>query len=252
MTSQVGAGSLCEIFSGIQGEGLYVGCRQVFIRLYGCNLGCRYCDTSYAHNAADKYRIETSAGSRNFASGTNPVSAQDIVSAIAVLASGKAVHHSISITGGEPLFQHELVRTICTGLKEHGQTTFLETNGTLPWELAQVIDYADIISMDIKLPSVTGEDGLMPVHAEFLEIAQRRNVYVKTVVAHGTTDEEIQEMIGVMVNAPSVPLIIQPASPVGGVLSPMAEQLLRWQEMCMDRLSDVRVIPQCHKIMGQM
>jgi organic radical activating enzyme len=249
MTSSGEMGNLCEVFSGIQGEGLYVGCRQVFIRLYGCNLGCRYCDTEYAHNAAGEYRMETSSGSRNFTCGANPLSAQDVVSAADALSCG---HHSVSITGGEPLFQPEFVHAICIGLKEHGRTTFLETNGTLPGELAQVIDYADIISMDIKLPSVTGEDGLMPVHKEFLAIARQREVYVKTVVAQGTADEEIRSVIEVMGDAPSVPLIIQPASPVGGVVSPTADQLLRWQDMCMAQLCDVRVIPQCHKIMGQM
>lgn len=34
-----------EIFSSIQGEGKYVGCRQLFIRLIGCNMDCPYCDT---------------------------------------------------------------------------------------------------------------------------------------------------------------------------------------------------------------
>jgi len=36
---------IAEIFSSIQGEGLYVGRRQIFIRFCGCNLNCRYCDT---------------------------------------------------------------------------------------------------------------------------------------------------------------------------------------------------------------
>ncbi|MCL5059022.1 MAG: 7-carboxy-7-deazaguanine synthase QueE, partial [Actinobacteria bacterium] len=35
-----------EIFSSVQGEGPYVGTRQIFIRFDGCNLSCRYCDTA--------------------------------------------------------------------------------------------------------------------------------------------------------------------------------------------------------------
>ena len=249
----ISTGNLCEIFSGIQGEGLYAGCRQVFIRLYGCNLACRYCDTGYAHNATDKYRVERSSGMRNFALGANPASAQDVVSAATMLFAGKGAHHSISITGGEPLFQHKFVREICMGLKAGGQTTFLETNGTLLRELEQVIDYVDIISMDIKLPSVTGAESLLPLHREFLKTARQRKAYVKTVVAQSTTDREILDVLEVIESiAPSVPLVIQPATPVGGVLAPKAEQLLLWQEICLARLADVRVIPQCHKIMGQL
>ena len=40
--------NLIEIFSSVQGEGRYVGCRQLFVRFEGCNLQCRYCDTENA------------------------------------------------------------------------------------------------------------------------------------------------------------------------------------------------------------
>ena len=33
---------ISEIFSSVQGEGKYVGCRQLFIRLIGCNMDCPY------------------------------------------------------------------------------------------------------------------------------------------------------------------------------------------------------------------
>ena len=36
---------IVEIFSSIQGEGLLVGRRQIFVRFAGCNLDCNYCDT---------------------------------------------------------------------------------------------------------------------------------------------------------------------------------------------------------------
>ncbi|MBI2447469.1 MAG: 7-carboxy-7-deazaguanine synthase QueE, partial [Candidatus Omnitrophica bacterium] len=36
---------ISEIFSSIQGEGLYLGKRQIFVRFYGCNMRCAYCDT---------------------------------------------------------------------------------------------------------------------------------------------------------------------------------------------------------------
>ncbi len=36
---------ISEIFSSIQGEGLYLGKRHIFVRFFGCNMRCAYCDT---------------------------------------------------------------------------------------------------------------------------------------------------------------------------------------------------------------
>ena len=52
--------NLIEIFSSVQGEGKYVGCRQIFIRSAECNLNCAYCDTNFKRAAF--CNVETFAG----------------------------------------------------------------------------------------------------------------------------------------------------------------------------------------------
>ena len=44
-----------EIFTSIQGEGLYVGEKQIFVRFCKCNLACRYCDTDFSLKKKKKY-----------------------------------------------------------------------------------------------------------------------------------------------------------------------------------------------------
>ncbi|MFH0876779.1 MAG: 7-carboxy-7-deazaguanine synthase QueE, partial [Candidatus Omnitrophota bacterium] len=39
---------IAEIFESIQGEGIYAGQQQVFVRFFGCNLSCGFCDTPLA------------------------------------------------------------------------------------------------------------------------------------------------------------------------------------------------------------
>ena len=47
---------ISEIFDSIQGEGPYVGCRQIFIRFCGCNILCDYCDTEF--DKGEKYTVK--------------------------------------------------------------------------------------------------------------------------------------------------------------------------------------------------
>ena len=82
-----------EMFSSIQGEGKYVGCRQVFVRLAGCNLTCTYCDTPFSRQNAVCGQIETNAGSRIFDRVLNPMTVEAAVGHINRLLT--LPHHSV-------------------------------------------------------------------------------------------------------------------------------------------------------------
>ena len=246
-------GNLFELFSGIQGEGLYVGERQIFVRLTGCNLNCPFCDTSQAWISADTACVEQTAGRRDFLPIPNPIDAASLVERIVQLDDSCPIHHSVSITGGEPLVQGKFVTELAWGLKESNRRVFLETNGTLPDALREAIPYIDIISMDIKLPESASDVNLFATHEQFLRIAAGADVYVKVVVTDSSSSSDIVQAAEMVSRVdPDIPLIVQPVTAQSGVVSPPAAKILEWQAECKRYLRRVRVIPQCHKIMGQL
>ncbi|MGB9588602.1 MAG: 7-carboxy-7-deazaguanine synthase QueE, partial [Armatimonadota bacterium] len=186
-------GHVYEVYSGIQGEGLLVGERQIFIRLAGCNLSCSYCDTPHARIASDRCRVEQTPGLRDFVAVSNPLAAEDVAAFVMRLNASRTLHHSVALTGGEPLVQAEFASLIARSLKRNGIRVFLETNGSLPDSLPKILPFLDYISMDIKLPSATGGPCLLDVHETFLRQAGNIETCVKMVVTRSSSDEEISE-----------------------------------------------------------
>jgi 7-carboxy-7-deazaguanine synthase len=237
--------TLVELFSSIQGEGPYVGYRQAFLRFHGCNLDCAYCDTVQP-SPPPVCRVESEPGSGLFRELSNPVSLAAVVATLTDWRTRSAgLHHSFSITGGEPLLYGDIMIEWLPDLRRL-RPIYLETNGTLPDSLASVIDHLDYIGMDIKLPSVTGCAPFWETHRKFLEVAAEREVFVKIIVGPDTSTEEI-DLVCMTIRGvdPFIPLILQPVTRSGRSAVP-AHLLLKFQEQAARLLGDVRVIPQTH------
>lgn len=127
------------------------------------------------------------------------------------------------------------------------QKIFLETNGLLPAHLSEVIEFIDIIGMDIKLPSVTGMKPFWNLHRDFLKIASKREVFVKVVVDRMISEEELMRAVDLVLSIDvNIPFIIQPRTPI----DIDAVRLLGLQDIVTRKLVDVRVIPQLHKFLN--
>jgi organic radical activating enzyme len=98
---------LAEIFYSVQGEGTWSGTPAVFVRLAGCNLNCRFCDTDYAL--------------KFFAS------VDEIVARVREAGGDCPM---VVLTGGEPLAQRESSRLI-DALRADGRRVHIESNGTI-------------------------------------------------------------------------------------------------------------------------
>jgi len=244
---------ICEIFSSIQGEGLYVGERQVFVRFAGCNLNCQYCDTPQALVIPKEYKIEVTPGKHDLLQFKNPVAIPQLLEHVRSYLKPKGLHHSLCLTGGEPLLQVDLLKNFLPQIKDE-LPVYLETNGVLPKHLEEIIDLIDIVSFDIKLASSTGLSSYMKEHRQALEIAYTKKVFVKIVFLRETRVKELDDAVKMMAEIdPEIPLVLQPVTPTHTIKHrPNPDQILAFQAVAKRKLKDVRVIPQVHKILGQL
>ncbi|MBC7330421.1 7-carboxy-7-deazaguanine synthase QueE [bacterium] len=241
---------LYEIFSGIQGEGLYVGERELFIRFCGCNLRCPYCDTKFALENAPTCLVERRAGEREFDPFPNPLSPKELLNLIAPLLENKRIHHSLFLTGGEPLIWGDFLAIFLPQARYLNLPISLETNGTLPSELEKIIRWIDIISMDYKLLSTMEGKDYSQAHKEFLRISKQKEVVIKFVITSQVELKELEEALLSLREEGDFPIILQPVSPIDDIFPPPEPKLLKMQELARGIFSVVKVLPQMHKIMG--
>ncbi|MCY9694718.1 7-carboxy-7-deazaguanine synthase QueE [Paenibacillus alginolyticus] len=135
---------MVEIFETVEGEGTRAGFPTVFVRLFGCNLRCTWCDTKYSYPPAEAENVMTIA---------------EIISKVETYRS-----RHICLTGGEPLLYGEKSLALIDALAELEQVDDLhiETNGAIDLALfvEQVASPKVRYIMDFKLPD-SGEMGQM-------------------------------------------------------------------------------------------
>lgn len=166
-----------EIFYSLQGEGFLAGVPSVFVRLAGCPLRCKWCDTKYAW-------AEDAGQDRSIA---------EIVEAVC-----KCHCKFVVITGGEPMVNFE-IRQLARELKAAGKYITIETAG-----IAYIPEIAcDLMSISPKLSnSVPAEAEAATIHndsrldlAVLGELIANYHYQLKFVVDSGNDLPEIQEVI---------------------------------------------------------
>ena len=150
-----------EIFSSIDGEGIRTGYLTTFIRTFGCNLSCSYCDTKYACIVSDEE-------SDQFVTMT----VEEIVAKCDELGN-----YRVTFTGGEPLIQKDAPELVAA-LLEAGYEVNIETNGAVdirPFETKMVEILSDdelvnnlIYTLDYKCPSSGEQDKMIMSNIPFL------------------------------------------------------------------------------------
>ena len=239
--------NLVEVFSSLQGEGVQIGRRQLFVRLADCNLACAYCDTPHA--AEPTWRAERGPGSTSLVKHPNPASIEILTKLVTEWQCQLPIHHALVLTGGEPLLQS---RTLAAWLPQVSRLLpiYLESNGTLPESLAEVLVHVTWVSMDLKLAQVTAEPTPWAAHAAFLQVAGSKTLQVKVVIDATTSDADLVEAAAfVQRHASAVPLILQPRT-VAGRPAVTGRQLLSLQATAAREHPHTLVIPQLHPMLA--
>ena len=246
-----GEGNVSELFVSFQGEGTHAGRRHLFVRLGGCPLRCRYCDTPDSLVAGPTCRILGPDGERRR---PNPLDGTTLDAEVSALAAAAPPLHAIAVTGGEPLLQVDFLLAWLAGRGPDGPPVLLETAGIWPDRLQRLLPLVAIVSLDVKCPSNTGERARWDEHQACLAAATaaRCEVYVKLPVDDVTAAEEVERGARLVASVdPRVPLFLTPLTePSGTRLTVRAATLDHLQGIASRVHPDVRVLPQLHKVLG--
>lgn len=218
-----------EVFSKVQGEGIYTGMPMTFIRLSGCNVHCSKCDTQYSWKRG------------------RSTSSDDLISEVK--------YPDVCITGGEPLLQD--ITLLVTKLKDSSHNIHVETNGTIV-PSTNIFDKCKVITVSPKLPSM----GIKEIDEESLEkfIAYGTDVFppniqLKFVIDPFSQDTKI--VLDLLTKYRSilggVPIILQPLSEEKETLTENITKLELLIDFALSlkttlRSLDIRALPQLHRL----
>lgn len=242
-------GKISEVFASIQGEGYTMGSMQLFIRTFGCNIRCRNCSVKEHLEPEDSFTIRPWPGQRMIRV-INPISAKEFYEKIRE-AFPLEKFHSVALTGGEPLFQTDFLLELLPYFKKENIPVFVETNGTLYNEFKQLKPLVSLWSVDLKLSSKWGLNtkNLMKKHKKFFELMDHESCYVRITLDSNDDAEHIFEQVNEF-DLKKYSLVIQPFTKAPSHVNDWdTNTILEWISLFSPLFSEVRWIPQVHKLL---
>lgn len=249
MSAGEATGYLSEIFVSFQGEGSRVGQRHLFVRMAGCNIRCRWCDTPDSLVKVPNCRVDYPFGYSEML--VNPLPVARLASIVARFVVEDPSIAMVAITGGEPMVQAGFL-VAWLSASPPAVPCLLETNATLSGSLSEVLRGIAVVSADVKLPSNSGETELWDRHRAFLEACRGTEVYVKMPVDAGTDPAEVIRAAELVADvAPGAILYVQPVVDPTSESRPIDMDMLgRLAALASASVADTRVLPQIHKLVN--
>ncbi|RQW72336.1 7-carboxy-7-deazaguanine synthase QueE [Lysinibacillus composti] len=227
-----------EIFGPtIQGEGMVVGQKTMFVRTAGCDYSCSWCDSAFTWDGSGKNLI-------------TQMTAEEIWAELKRL--GGDGFSFVTISGGNPVLLRNLDALVAI-LKENGIQIGVETQGSKWQEWLYEIDE---LTISPKPPS-SGMKTNYSVLTDILEKLKKRNshqhISLKIVVFN---EEDYNYAKQVHLRYPTIPFYLQIGNDDIATTdnSQLVSKLLARYEALIDQvmadeeLKDVKVLPQLHTL----
>lgn len=119
----------------VQGEGAAAGRHCLFVRTFGCNLECAWCDTAYTWAVTDEKAAKTRDGHRYErdapAYGRKFMTPADVLERLRGLWDIETRPTVIVVSGGEPMMQQRELLPLLEWLRGWGHEVHVETAGTI-------------------------------------------------------------------------------------------------------------------------
>lgn len=219
----------------IQGEGSVIGVKTMFVRTYGCDYRCNWCDSAFTWDGSAKDKVRM-------------MEPEEIMSELLELAGDN--FDMVTLSGGNPALIGPAMGTLIDGLHARGIQVAIETQGSR-WQ--EWFNEIDVLTISPKPPSSGMKtdwdilDGIMGN----LDNEGKAAHNLKVVVFN---NEDYEYAKSVHQRYPRIPLFLQPGNEdvlEEGDISARLLVKLEWlfnQVIVDPEMNRVRVLPQLHAL----
>jgi len=221
-----------EIFGPtVQGEGMTIGQKTMFIRTAGCDYQCSWCDSAFTWNGSEKQNIKW-------------MTAEEIWNDLSELGGDSFSH--ITISGGNPALLPSL-SPVVDFLKEKGMTLALETQAS-KWQ--SWLPLIDEVTLSPKPPSSGMDTDFTMLGSIIDQLENHPKVCLKIVVFD---ENDLAYAETVHQRYPQLPFYLQVGNSwLEADAESLLQYLLKRYEWLIDQVmqstvfKNVKVLPQLH------
>ncbi|MEC2073654.1 7-carboxy-7-deazaguanine synthase QueE [Alkalihalophilus marmarensis] len=221
-----------EIFGPtIQGEGMVIGQKTMFVRTGGCDYRCSWCDSAFTWDGTGK---------------SNLMTAEEIIKQLKEIGGDRFSH--VTISGGNPAI-HQGIGKLVSSLKSLGIKTAVETQGSL-WQ-EWMMEVSDV-TISPKPPSSKMETDYDKLDYYIVRLKDQ-HVSMKVVVFN---EEDLEYAKHIHERYPEIPMYLQVGNDEvesvenDSLISHLLDRY-EWlidQAVASETLNDVKVLPQLHTL----